>query len=126
MTQRRRLPTSLRPILSLAFVGGFSAIAFGQAVQTGSNLRDATPFELIGWIALTGAGVTHIATNVYNLVRGKNYEQLKEAVGNYKDLSESRGARIIELEAKVKRLEIEAENAIELALRSGGMKRGDG
>lgn len=124
METRAYLLSFGRTALSLLLVGIFSVFAFGQAVQSGADIRELTPFELIGWIALTGAGITHIATNVYNLIRGKNYEQIKEALANYKELADSRRAKIVELEAHVAKLQLEAENAVELAMRVGAIERG--
>jgi cell shape-determining protein MreC len=99
-----------------ALIAVFSVFVFGQ----GQRFEQVdTPFEafirVAGWIAIVGAGVTYVVMNVYNAVRGKNYEQLEESLKNYKELAESRKAREAELAAKyafseAERIRLETEN----------------
>lgn len=118
--------TILRSVCSLLFVSIFSVIAFGQAAQAATgDIRQYSPWEVIGWIALTGAGFAHIATNVYNIVRRNNYEQLKEACQTYKELAESRKVQNTDLHRKVGDLETENERILELALRAGVKTKGE-
>lgn len=125
MLRRLRSLTFIRSVLSILFLTLFSAFAFGQATQAVAEVRQYSPWEVIGWIAITGAGIAHIATNVFNLVRRSNYEQLKEACSTYKELAESRKAQIAELARKNTDLELENEKMLELALRAGAKPKGE-
>jgi hypothetical protein len=82
------------------------------------------PLKIIGWIAIITAAATHTAMNIYNLIRGKNYEQLKETAANYKELAESRKAQLSECNAEshvkdahIDQLELALERAKEKELR---------
>ena len=107
-------------------MGLFTLFVSGQgAITTGTT---QTPLEevvrLAGWLAIIASGVTYTALSVYNAIRGKDYEQLKEALSNYKELAESRKAQIFEkdataarINAELLRLEVENERLAEKVLR---------
>lgn len=115
---KSNLAKPFRVFLSLLMLGSFVIFAFGQMSQITPTPNDPDAIRIVGWIAIVVAAVTHTAMNIYNMVRGKNYEQLKEALNNYKELAESRRARLAEAEADNIRLEAENERLEEKLLRS--------
>jgi hypothetical protein len=72
---------------------------FSLSARRRVSADDPDPVRVIGWISIIIAALTHTSMNIYNMVRGKNYEQLKEAMSNYKELAESRKVVIAELHA---------------------------
>jgi hypothetical protein len=122
---KKKLLKLLQILITLSLVGMFSVFVFGQGYQP-SALETNSEFavRLIGWATITGAGLTYIALNIYNAIRGKNYEQLKEALVNYKELAESRKAqnaekdtRLAILERELERRDLEDERRRETELR---------
>ena len=111
-----------RALVTIFMTVSFVVFAFGQASSVNPN--DPDPVRVIGWIGIIIAALTHTAMNVYNMIRGKNYEQLRESVANYKELAESRLATIGQLRADIasvqadmRRLEFENERLAEQVLR---------
>lgn len=99
----------------------FSVFVFGQGPVIGRTESETELFvRVMGWILISGAAISHITANVYAVVKGKNYEQLKEAAANYKELADSRRAQIAELRAEKAELETECENLKERILRLPG------
>lgn len=107
---KRRLTPYIRPFGSVLMVGIFSVFVFGQAAPyTGRESETEIFVRVIGWIMLSGAALTHITTNIYTVIKGKSYEQLKESVSNYKELADSRMARLSDAIARIAVLEREIE-----------------
>ena len=121
---KNRFSKPLRSVLTGFMIASFTVFAFGQASEIAGVDGRIDPVRAIGWIMIVVAAVTHTAMNVYNMIRGKNYEQLKEAMNNYKELAESRKVVIADLHAEVavvrqdnSRLEFENERLAEQVLR---------
>jgi hypothetical protein len=108
---KRILLQLARTFAVLVLMAAFTALVFGEGGPSLSGTPAGTPFEevirIAGWIAIFGAGVTYTVLNVYNAIRGKNVEQLKEALANYKELAESRKAQVAERDAQLKHCEAE-------------------
>jgi predicted nuclease with TOPRIM domain len=105
-------------------IGSFTFFVFGQASEIAGADGQPDVIRVIGWIAIVVAALTHTTMNVYNMIRGKNYEQIKEAMNNYKELADSRSAQLTEVRAELfrlqhdkERLEIENERLAEKVLR---------
>src|SRR5437868_2951895 len=94
---------AIAPVL---VVGTLSIFVFGQAQPFSGRESETEVFvRVIGWIMLSGAALTHITTNVYAVVKGKSYDQLKESVANYKELAGSRMDRLSDALARIAILE---------------------
>jgi hypothetical protein len=108
---KKKLLHAVRILGTVVSTGVFSAFVFGQG---SASAPASTPLEevirIAGWVAIVGAGVTYVTLSIYNAIRGKDYEQLKEALSNYKELAESRKAKIAERDAQVG--ELKAENIL--------------
>lgn len=115
----------IRVLGTTTAVTAFAAFVNGQG---STPMAPQTPFEEVarvaGWIAIVTAGLTYVVLNIYNAVRGKNYEQLKEAMSNWEKLAESRKAQLSEKDAALSecraekhRLEVENERLAEKILR---------
>lgn len=105
---RKKLLHLFQVLCTLTLMGLFSVFVFGQGgAFTSAESPTEAMVRIIGWLTIVGAGVTYVTLNVYNAIRGKNYEQLKEAVANYKELAESRKAQIAERDAVAARLSAE-------------------
>src|SRR5436190_858862 len=106
-------PTMLKKIFLSAIapvllVGTFSIFVFGQATPFNGKESDTEIFvRMVGWIMLSGAALTHITSNIYAVVKGKSYDQLKESVANYKELAGSRMDRLSDALARIAILELE-------------------
>jgi hypothetical protein len=121
---KKLVPTLGRSLSTALMLIGFSAFIFGQPNLVAGPGSENDPLRIIGWIAIITAGATHTAMNIYNLIRGKNYEQLKETAANYKELAESRKAQLAECNAEsqvkdahIDQLELALERAKEKELR---------
>lgn len=121
---KTKLSKLLHTAGSVFMIGAFTFFAFGQASEITGRDGVVDPVRVAGWIAIVVAALTHTAMNVYNMIRGKNYEQLKEAMTNYKELAASREAQLSELRSEVfriqnekERLELENERLAEKVLR---------
>jgi hypothetical protein len=124
LTMTRLAPTLIRSFFTILAVIAFSAFIFGQPNLVSGPASENDPLKIIGWIAIITAAATHTAMNIYNLIRGKNYEQLKETAANYKELAESRKAQLSECNAEshvkdahIDQLELALERAKEKELR---------
>ncbi len=110
----RLTPAMLKQILrtfgSVLLVAIFSVFVFGQATPfTGRESETEIFVRVIGWVMLSGAALSHITTNIYAVWKGKSYDQLKESVSNYKELADSRLARLSDTLARNAILEREIE-----------------
>ena len=114
---KNRLSPYFHTLASVCLVVVFTACVYAQGSITDRETDTEIFVKVLGWIMLSGAAITHIATNIYTVVKGKNYEQLKEAAANYKELAESRRAQLAEVRAEKAALEIECENLKERILR---------
>ena len=106
---KQKLSKPLRTLASVFMIGAFAVFVFGQASEIVGADGQPDFIRIIGWIAIVVAAVMHTAMNVYNMVRGRNYDQLKEAMNNYKELAESRNAQLTEIRAELFRLQHEKE-----------------
>lgn len=106
MTTRRILHT----LASLLIVVIFSIFVFGQGSSPEKESETEFFVRVMGWILISGAAISHITTNIYSVVKGKNYEQLKEAATNWEKLADSRKAQMAEKDTKIAILERELEH----------------
>jgi hypothetical protein len=116
--------TQLQWFVTIFIVVTFTTFVFGQSSEITGADGKVDPIRLIGWIFISLAALAHFVVKVWELIRGKDYEQLRESVANYKELSESRLATIGQLradfartEADKRRLEFENERLAEQVLR---------
>jgi type VI protein secretion system component VasK len=101
--------------VTIFIVVTFTAFAFGQGSELTGGDGKFDPIRIIGWIFISLAALAHFVVKVWELLRGKNLEQLKEALSNYKELSDSRRAQLAESNAKLaqseaERIRLETEN----------------
>jgi type VI protein secretion system component VasK len=111
----KALRIQLQWFVTLFVVVTFTAFAFGQGSEIAGADGKVDPLRLIGWIFISLAALAHFVVKVWELLRGKNLEQLKEALNNYKELSDSRRAQLAETNAKLahaeaERIRLETEN----------------
>lgn len=114
---KKRLSPYFETIVSVVLIAVFAALVFGQERAVVRESETEIFVRVLGWIVLSGAGLTHIVTNVWSVWRGKNYEQLKEAVSNFRTLYESGKAQLAEANAEIAKLEQENDNLKERILR---------
>ncbi len=102
---RKKLLQMCQILLTLTLMSLFSVFVFAQGgTAARPESETETAVRIIGWLTIVGAGVTYVTLNIYNAIRGKNYEQLKEASVNYKELAESRKAQVAERDAAISTL----------------------
>lgn len=115
---KKRIFSCIQTAATLACVTLFAALdLFAQAPPAVRESDTELLLRIMGWIFISGASLAHIASNIYSVVKGKDYEQIKEAAANYKELADSRKAQLAEARSEIKELEIENENLKERILR---------
>lgn len=115
---KKSLSPYFRTIILIALVVLLRLVAFGQATPlTGRESETEIFVRVAGWILISGAAISHIVSTIYAVIKGKNYEQVKEAADNYRRLYESAKAQNAELLADNLRLETENEKILEKFLR---------
>lgn len=105
----------LQWFVTIFIVITFTAFVFGQGSEIVGTDGKVDPLRLIGWMFISLAALAHFVVKVWELLRGKNLEQLKEALNNYKELSDSRRAQLAEANARLaheqaERIRLETEN----------------
>ena len=115
---RKSLSPYLRTVFSVLLVALFALVVYGQDRPVVRESETETFVKVAGWVLLSGAAIAHIVSNIWTVLKGKNYEQLKEAVSNYKELADSRRAQLAEVKAELEEVRLENEKLTEKILRS--------
>lgn len=107
---KKRLTPYVRAFVSVPLVAIFSVFVFGQGTPpTGRESETEIFVRVMGWVLVSGAALSHITTNIYAVWKGKSYDQLKDSVANWKELADSRLARLSDALARNGVLEREIE-----------------